>query len=387
MRGVRRASVIIEFACALFSTPLAPPASAQSLKATLIGTYSNPVYLAGAPSNSRLLFVVERAGVIRVAVDEVKAEQPFLDIRDLVRGQPDAGAGGEEGLLSVAFPPNYGTTRRFYVAYTNNYGNVQIDEFRRSISSSLTANPATRRLVLAVAHPVAANHNGGQLQFGPDGFLYISIGDGARMPRGDMARNINSRLGKILRINPLPSGASRFTIPPQNPFVGVAGLDDIFAYGLRNPWRFSFDGNRLVIADVGQAQREEVNFLTVSAATGVNFGWPQYEGNLVYDNTRPGSHPPKLPIRAYTHDGGRCAIIGGYVIRDARIPALRGRYLYGDSCTGQLRTFLPDVAAQRAIGDIPTGLVLSGVTSFGLGSNARLYATQLNGRVSRLDPP
>ena len=365
----------------------ASPAFAASLKATPIGTYSDPVYVVGNPANSRVLFVVERAGMIRVAVDEVKRALPLLDIRNVVRGRPDPQAGAEEGLLSVAFPPDYKTSRRFYVAYTNNAGNLQIDEFLLSAGNNLVADPASRRVVLLVYHPEAANHNGGQLQFGPDGFLYVSVGDGGRMPRGDLARNINSRLGKILRIIPLRSGSAPFTIPPGNPFVGKPGRDEVFAYGLRNPWRVSFDGNRLAIGDVGQSQREEVNFLNFSDAAGANFGWPQFEGELSFDPTRPGPHPPKPPMHVYSHDNGGCAITGGYVIRDPRLPALIGRYLYADYCTGDLRTFLPDVANQRALGDSSTGVSLPGLSSFGRSANGRLYAAQLNGRVSRLDPP
>jgi glucose/arabinose dehydrogenase len=374
----------------LFALPVAlhSIAYAQSLEAVQIGTFSSPVYVTGAPGSPDLLFVVERAGAVRVMVNEVKRAQPFLDIRDLVRGLPDTSAGGEEGLLSIAFPPNYAQSGRFYVAFTNNAGNVEINEFRRSATNRLVASRPSRRPLLTVSHPEARNHNGGQLQFAGDGLLYISIGDGGRSPPGDLARNIWSRLGKILRINPLPSGmGAAFTIPASNPFVGKPGNDLIFAYGLRNPWRFAIDAGRIIIGDVGQQRREEVDFLSLSTASGANFGWPRFEGNLSFDPTRPGPHRPKPPIHTYSHDSGGCAIIGGYIMRDPRIPALANRYLYGDACTGVVRSFVPNVPAQTVANDASTGLTLAGLSSFGRGANNRLYATQLGGPVVRLDPP
>jgi glucose/arabinose dehydrogenase len=330
---------------------------------------------------------VERAGQIQVLQDERRLAAAFLDIRDLVLGVPDAGAGGEQGLLSVAFAPDYATSGRFYVAFTRGDGALEIDEFRRSASNALRADRATRRILLVIPHPGAKNHNGGQLQFDPaDGLLYISTGDGGALsPPGEPARDLNSLLGKILRINPLPAGPRPYSIPSDNPFVGKVGRDEIFAYGLRHPWRFSFDGKRLAIADVGQTRREEVNFLNTTDAAGVNFGWPQYEGELVFDNARPGPHPPKFPILTYSHTGGRCAIIGGYVVRDPSLPTLKGRYLYGDTCTGEVRSFIPNVGAQKARDDKPTGINVPGLSSFGRGFKGQIYFAQVTGNVSRLE--
>jgi glucose/arabinose dehydrogenase len=382
-RGLRRLSPMLALVALLFHSS----AIAATLKAVQIGTFYAPVYVTGAPGNSSLLFVVERLGTVRVMVNEVKQAQPFLDIRDLVRGLPDSGAGGEQGLLSIAFPPNYAQSGRFYVAFTNNAGNVEIDEFRRSASNPLLANRAARRVLMVIAHPEAKNHNGGQLQFTGDGLLYISVGDGGRIPRGDLARNIDSPLGKILRINPLPSASMPYSIPPGNPFVGKPGRDTVFAYGLRNPWRFGIDNGTIMIGDVGAASREEIDFLSLSAARGANFGWPQFEGDISYDPTRPGPDPAKPPIHVYSHDNGGCAVIGGYIMRDPRIPGLANRYLSGDACTGDVRSFVPNAAAQTVSGDASTGLVLAGLSAFGRGASGRLYATQLNGKAVRLDPP
>jgi glucose/arabinose dehydrogenase len=351
-----------------------------------LGTFENPTFVTVAPGEPGLLFVVERPGAVRLLRNEVRLTPPFLDIRDIVFGPPDADAGSEQGLFSIAFAPDYATSRRFYVAFTNNNGDIEIDEFRRSPNPE-RANPNTRRVLLTIPHPDAKNHNGGQLHFGPDGFLYISTGDGAISPTGENARKLNNLLGKILRINPLPVGTRPYGIPASNPFVDQPGLDEIFAYGLRNPWRLSFDGTRIAIADVGQNSREEVNFLPLADARGVNFGWPQFEGDLVFDNTRPGPDPATFPMFVYDHNAGRCAIIGGYVVHNPNLPALDRRYIYGDACTGEIRSFFPRVGTQEAFGDRTAGISLPGLSSFGQGFHGRIYTAQINGRVNRLAPP
>ncbi|HVV60277.1 MAG TPA: PQQ-dependent sugar dehydrogenase [Pseudolabrys sp.] len=371
---------------------LAPAAAlAAQAKAVLIGTYDNPLYVATPPGqgqipvNQQLMMVVEQTGKVQVLRNEVKLSQPFLDIGGHIS------CCGERGLLSIAFAPDYATSGRLYVAFTDANGNVEVDEYKRFGKSvgALRANPATRRLVIRIPHPDAGNHNGGQLQFGPDGFLYISIGDGGELtPRGWPARNLNDLRGKILRINPLPKGRLHYTLPSDNPFVGMAGRrPEIYAYGFRNPWRFSFDGHNIAIGDVGQSQEEEIDLLNVATAKGVNFGWPQYEGRLLFDNTQPGPTPPKFPIKVYTHDNGGCAVIGGFVSRDPLLQNLKGRYIYGDLCTGQLRSFLPNVPAQKAQGDAPIGITATNLTGFGVGPRNRLYITQQTGEVSRIAPP
>jgi glucose/arabinose dehydrogenase len=363
------------------------PAEADDARAVQIGTFADPTYVAVAPGRPHLLFIVERAGQIQVLRDEQTLARPFLDIRNIVRGPPDAGAGNEQGLLSMAFPPDYASSGRFYVAFTDNNGSLQVNEFMRS-ASPVRADRGSRRILLTIPHPGADNHNGGQLQFDSNGRLYISTGDGGNVdPRGDKARRLSSLLGKILRIDPRPGATRPYRIPPGNPFVGLGGRDEIFAYGLRHPWRFSLDGGRIAIADVGQTQREEVNLLTVQDAAGANFGWPEFEGDLVFDPTRPGPHLATPPMFVYSHDGGGCAIIGGYVVRDTNLPGLLRRYLYGDACTGEIRSFVPRVADQQALRDRPTGLTLPGLSSFGQGFNGKIYAAQIGGPVWRLEPP
>ena len=366
----------------LAASPVDVLAAVQALP---IGMFSKPVYVTTAPGAPGLLFVVEQPGQIQVLSNGARTAAPFLDIRDIVLGSPDPAAGGEQGLLSVAFPPDYATSRRFYVDFNNANGDVEIDQFRAP-GNPLVADKTTRRVVLVIPHPGAQNHNGGQLQFGPDGFLYISVGDGGALtPPGEPARDLNDLRGKILRINPVAAGAQHYTIPPTNPFVGKPGRDEIFAYGFRNPWRFSFDGMRLAIGDVGQSSREEVDLLPTTSASGANFGWPQYEGDVIFDNARPGPAPPTFPVFVYDHSASRCAIIGGYVMHDPNLPAFAGRYIYGDACTGEIRSFMPNLGhVPPVLNDQPTGLVLPGLTSFGLGPDRQIYAAQSGGAVSRI---
>jgi glucose/arabinose dehydrogenase len=370
----------LAFATMTLSAQAQPVAGLQQ-----IGIFNTPVYVTGAPgaSSGTLLFVVELAGVIRVLDNHVAETNPFLDISARVA------SGGERGLLSIAFDPDYETNRLFYVAFTNLKGDVEINEFKRHPSNPKRVDPTSRRRVLAIAHREAGNHNGGQVQFGPDGFLYISVGDGGEVfPRGKYARNLKSLLGKILRIDPTPQGAQPYTIPPDNPFVGIANRrGEIFAYGLRNPWRFSFDGNRIAIADVGQVEQEELNFLRLRDAKGVNFGWPQFEGKNLFDNTQPGPTPAKFPMYVYRHSNGACAIIGGYIWRDPAVPELRNKYLFGDLCTGRIFSLVPDVQAQKATDVRYIGVTATNLSSFGIGPQNRIYITQTSGQLSRIREP
>lgn len=341
---------------------------AQAFQAVPIGEFNNPVDVRFVPGQAKLLYVVEQPGRIMAMVGEKLPSRVFLNITGLVL------FGGEQGLLSMAFAPDYATTRRFYAMFVNNSGNVEIDEFMRDADDPLHAANSTRRIVLTIPHPGAGNHNGGQLQFGPDGYLYIAVGDGGNTATpGEPARDLRSLLGKVLRINPLASGNRSYQIPPDNPFVGKAGRDEIYAYGLRNPWRMSLNEDLIAIGDVGQGSEEEVNILRLAEAKGVNFGWPQWEGNVLHDNSKPGSHPPVFPIHTYSHGDGSCAIIGGHIIRDIGLPALNGRYIYGDLCTGSLRSFTPNVAAQTVSGDSPIGISLPGLTTFFQGRSRQVY--------------
>ncbi len=352
---------------------------ANAFSLVSLGTFSSPVDIRVAPGQPALLYIVEKPGRIVILNNEVPRATPFLDIQNIVLNE------GERGLLSVAFAPDYAVSRRFYVLFVNNAGNVEVDEFMRSATNEFRAAPGSRRVLLRIPHPDASNHNGGQLHFRPDGLLFISIGDGGGTPTaGDPARRLNSLLGKILRINPLPGGGKAYQIPSTNPYVGVAGRDEIYAYGLRNPWRFSLAGNVMAIGDVGQGQQEEVNIRTLASVRGSNFGWPQYEGNRLHTGM-PGPDPPKFPIFTYNHRSGGCAIVGGYIVRDVQLPTLNGRYMYGDFCTGDIRSFVFDAKAQTVSGDASVGVNVPGLTTFGRGKGGQVYLAG-GSTVYRLEP-
>jgi glucose/arabinose dehydrogenase len=326
--------------------------------------------------------VVELPGTIRVLRNGTVLRRPFLDITDHVA------SGGERGLFSVAFRPDYRKSRRFYVYYTQLDGDLRIDEFRRRRGTETRADPRSGRNLLTIPHREFANHNGGQLQFGPDGLLWIATGDGGGAGDTlDNARNLDSLLGKLLRIDPT-ARKGPYTIPDDNPFVGGPVGDEIYAYGLRNPWRFSFDSatGELAIADVGQGAVEEVNVLSRAAARGANFGWPQFEGNQPFDPSRPGQDPPTPPSHTYSSVDatGNCSVTGGYVVRDDRLESLNGRYVYADLCGGALRSFIP--TAGGASDDGALGVSVSSPTSFGEGRRGRIYVTSLDGPVFELVP-
>jgi glucose/arabinose dehydrogenase len=350
-----------------------------------IGSFQEPVYVAGAPGFPKLLFVVEQPGRVMVLRGGHKLRRPFLDLRGKVS------FGGERGLLSIAFPPDYAQSRRFYVYYTDPRGNVRIDEFKRA--SETRAAAGSRRQVVLIPHPVNANHNGGQLQF-LGNLLYFATGDGGS--GGDPPNNAQNKevlLGKLLRIDPRPSGGKPYSIPSSNPFVGKPGRDEIYSFGLRNPFRFSFDRvttkrPRLAIGDVGQNRIEELDYTTLGAAAGANFGWDAFEGFSRYTEENSGTPDPggtTKPIFDYSHSrGGSCTIIGGYVVDDRRLRALHGRYVYADLCEGELRSLTPHL--KRASDDHKLGLSVANPTSFGEDDLHRLYVTSLEGPVFRLVP-
>jgi glucose/arabinose dehydrogenase len=352
-----------------------------------VGDFESPTFVTAAPGFPRLLFVTEQEGRVRVMRGGRQKARPFLDIRGLV------GSGGERGLLSIAFPPDYRQSRRFYVYYTDNEGNIRVDEFRRR--SPTRAARGSRRTVIVVPHPVNANHNGGQLGFLGQ-LLYMGTGDGGS--GGDPpnnAQNVDSLLGKLLRIDPRPSGGRPYSVPATNPFVGRPGRDEIYSYGLRNPFRFSFDTTtspgspRIAIGDVGQNRFEELDYTTAGAAAGANFGWDAFEGFSPYTEDNGNTPDPGgtvKPIMAYdrSRDGGSCTIIGGYVSHDPRLPSLRGRYVYADLCSGVLRSLVPHL--RRASGDRRLGPAVDTPSSFGEDGRGRLYVASLDGPVYRLVP-
>jgi glucose/arabinose dehydrogenase len=360
------------------SSPAQPKATASAKRGVAlkrIGSFNAPVYVAGAPGFPKLLFVVEQPG--RIQVLSGGRQRTFLDIRGLV------GYGGEEGLLSVAFPPDYARSKRFYVYYTDEAGDIRIDEFRRRTATRASFD--SRRPVIQISHPVNSNHNGGQLQFLGNLLYFGTAGD----PPNN-AQNKDVLLGKLLRIDPRQAGDRPYSVPSSNPFVGRTGRDEIYSYGLRNPFRFSFDLSRgqprIAIGDVGQDRFEELDHLTVGRASGANFGWDAFEGFSEYGGGTSDPGGTVKPIFAYgrSRGGSSCTIIGGYIVRDPRLRGLRGRYVYADLCEGQLRSLVPGL--KRASDDRRLGLRVDTPSSFGEDQQRRLYVTSLEGPVYRLVP-
>ena len=358
----------------------ATTASAAGVKLVGVGKFDQPLYVTSPPSDRRRVMVVEQPGRILVVRDGKRLSRPFLDIRSRVL------SGGEQGLLGLAFAPDYARSGLFYVYYTRKDGRQSVSEFRRS--SSDRANAASERQVLVMADP-EGNHNGGQLNFGPDRLLYIGTGDGGGA--GDQhgaignAQDLGSLLGKILRIDPQASGGRPYTVPSSNPFVDQAGArPEVWTYGLRNPWRFSFDRRNgdLTIGDVGQNEVEEIDFTLKDKSAGANFGWRPFEGDRRFtDEEAPNAVPPVI---TKDHDQGWCSITGGYVVRDPKLPALQGRYLYGDFCKGQVwsaRLSEGGASGDRRVAGLPTVEQLS---SFGEDSRGRIYVVSLAGQVRRL---
>lgn len=377
----------------------------------LTGGLNSPVYITHAGDNSGRLFVVEQSGKIRVLINGALQTTPFLDITGRVRS-PASGGGNEQGLLSVAFPPGFSSKKYFYVYYTNHAGNNQVSRFHMS-SDPNQADPNSEELILLINHPQFENHNGGQLVFGPDGYLYIGTGDGGSGgdPYGN-AQNLGSLLGKILRIDvemestTIVLGANRtflpiiladvrsssmqpYAIPPDNPFVGTAGAKgEIWAYGLRNPWRFSFDRQTqdLYIGDVGQDKIEEVDFQPASSQGGENYGWNILEGTNCYKPASGCTPPPNYvaPVSEYNHgtnDSNGCSISGGYVYRGSQFPGLDGIYFYGDFCSGKIW------GLQQSGGVWQDQMLLDtayNITSFGEDQSGDLFAADRNGGIYQI---
>jgi glucose/arabinose dehydrogenase len=354
-------------------------AAARGVKLVKVGSFEQPLYVTAPPADRRRIFVVGQTGRIDIVRGGRKLPTPFLDLSGMVI------AGGEQGLLGLAFAPDYATSGLFYVYFTGKDSKEHLVELHRK--SDDLADPASIRTVFVHDDP-EPNHNGGQLAFGPDGLLYVGTGDGGggndqHGARGN-AQNLGSPLGKILRIDPRADGTKPFTAPSSNPFVGRAGaLPEIYAYGLRNPWRFSFDraNGDLVIGDVGQDAVEEIDFARKGTARGANFGWRPYEGrSRIFDEPAPGA---RLPVITKRHDDGWCSITGGYVVRDRAVGGLYGRYVYGDYCKGQLRS--ARLSGGKATGDqaIPGLPTVSGLDSFGQDAAGRVYVVSQTGAVYR----
>jgi hypothetical protein len=333
---------------------LALPAAGAAVTTVKVGDFDSPIFVTSPPGDPQRIFVVEKGGQIELL--DGLARKQFVDIGTKIVD------GGEQGLLSMAFPADYATSGRFYVYYTapradDPTGSVlTIAEYRRSAGDPDAADPGSERIVLTIDHPTNGNHNGGQLEFGPDGLLYLATGDGGSgNDPPNNAQNPASRLGKMLRIDPRQPGA----------------VPELHALGLRNPWRFSFDRatGDLVIGDVGQGAREEIDFAPKGTAAGANYGWSCREGLIDGPRTCTGSFVD--PVFDYDHGGGRCAITGGYVVRNHDLDSLFGRYVYVDECGGDVRS--AKLALPRVTDDAATGLTAPGVFSFGEDSCGHLY--------------
>lgn len=361
-----------------------PPAELAARWEPLATGLAEPVHAAAPPGDARL-FVVERRGRVRVVKAGALLPQPFLDL-----GAEVGSAGQEEGLLSIAFHPQFTSNGRCFVYYTDVAGDLVLAEFVVPGATPDVADPASRRVLLAIPHPGQSNHNGGQLAFGLDGFLYVGVGDGGG--RGDpdgSAQDTSVLLGKLLRLD--VDGAPPYAIPPGNP--GFAA-PEVWAFGLRNPWRFSFDRatGDLYVGDVGQSDWEEIDFQPAGAAGGRNYGWNLMEGDGHCfggaDCSAPGLGLVR-PIAEYpTADG--CAVTGGFVYRGAAVPALAGTYLYADYCTGEVLSLR--MSGGRATGQADLSAALGGalplLSSFGEDGAGELLAVQLDspsgGRVLKL---
>jgi glucose/arabinose dehydrogenase len=344
-----------------------PPGLTLKLDPFITTGLSGPVFLT-QPLNDGRIFVVEQPGRIRVVRNGVLQTTPFLDISSRVL------SGGERGLLSVAFHPQYTTNRYFYVYFTTQTnGDIRIERFTTMASNPEVADPTSSKLILTVAHSTYSNHNGGLLAFGLDGMLYAGLGDGGGA--GDAlqsGQNFNSLLGSLLRLD-IDNG-DPYAIPPGNPYVGqVNKRGEIWAKGLRNPWRYAFDPptGLLYIADVGQNAHEEIDVVTASQA-GVNYGWSVMEGASCYGATTCAQTGLTLPVLDYaTHVNGTCSITGGYVYRGSAIPGIRGHYFYSDYCAGFLKSFRYDNGS--AVDQKDWGLTSGNVTSFGRDFAGELY--------------
>ena len=353
------------------------PVSGGRLALTPVASgLESPLYLT-APAGDPRLFIVEQPGRIRIVKDGHLLPAPFLDLTDRV------GSGGERGLLSVAFHPEFRTNGRFYVDYTDRHGDTRIERYTARPGADV-ADHGSAALVLGVTQPFA-NHNGGLVMFGPDGMLYVGMGDGGSA--GDPFGNGQKRttlLGKLLRLD--VDREAPYAVPPDNPFAGHADArPEIWATGLRNPWRFAFDrtAGLLYIADVGQGTWEEVDVSPASQG-GLNYGWRSMEGAhcFVLFFCRPSGFV--LPALEYDHTQG-CSVIGGYVYRGARIPAIAGHYFFSDYCTGWLRSFRfgNGTATDRRTWEVPR---VGAVLSFGEDAAGELYVLSSNGTVYRIDP-
>jgi glucose/arabinose dehydrogenase len=354
-----RITALITIACTL----LAAPATAQGFKLELVSDDLNQPLFATAPASDPRLFVVEQTGAIRIIEDGALREEPFLDLSDRIS------IGSERGLLGLAFHPQYASNGRFYVNYTDAQGDTRVVGYTVSADDPNVADSGSANELLSVDQP-RSNHNGGWIAFGPDGLFYVGMGDGGGA--GDPSRsgqNPDVLLGKILRLD-----------------VDAGGGPQVFAMGARNPWRNAFDGNDLYVADVGQNQWEEIHVVSLDEP-GVNLGWNRMEG---FDCFRPQSGCDQsgldLPIHTYSHSVG-CSITGGYVYRGHAIPAIAGRYFFGDYCSGIVWSLqYTGDGVSDVVSHIDTLGTLGNITSFGLDSAGEMYVMTQDGELMKFVP-
>lgn len=351
-----------------------PPDSTDLVVVEVASGLSRPVHVAAPPGDDRL-FVVEKTGTVLILRDQQIEPTPFLDVSDRVSGS------NEQGLLSIAFHPSYDSNGLFYVYYTNREGDTRVVRYSVGPDPDV-ADPGSASVVLEVEQP-AGNHNGGHLLFGPDGMLYIGLGDGGGAgDTFDTGQDRTSLLGTILRID-VDSG-SPYSIPPDNPYAGHDTFrPEIWAWGLRNPWRMDIDPatDLLFIADVGQNRIEEVN-VAPRASADLNYGWSILEGSQCFGSGSCDSTGLTLPAVEYGHDDG-CSVTGGVVYRGSAIPALQGHYLYSDYCSEWIRSFRWESGA--ATDATEWGATASAVTSYGRDGSGEVYLTTDGGRVLRIE--
>lgn len=360
-------------AITLLSTPVLAQSPPFRLEVVADGL-SEPLFLT-SPAGDPRLFVVEQTGAIRIIAGGRVLATPFLDLEDRVSG------GNEQGLLGLAFDPSYASNGRFFINMTDRNGDTNIIAFRVSTDPNI-ADPDSAELVLFIDQP-QANHNGGWLGFGPDGYLYVGMGDGGGAgDRENNAQNPNSLLGKMLRLD---INAKPYAIPPTNPYAKGGGAPEIFASGVRNPWRNAFDGETLFIGDVGQNKWEEIDAISTGDA-GANLGWRVMEGEACYNPANCDVAPYVKPIHVYSHDDG-CSVTGGYVYRGEAIPAVAGRYFFADYCAGILKSLVYSNGRASDVQSYETAFgAIGNITSFGEDSARELYILTGAGSVLRLAP-
>lgn len=357
------------------SATTAPPVGGDPppMRAVKIAAFAAPLVLA-VRTGDQAMYVAEKGGLVKTLRGSTIDPEPVLDLSG------DVSTGAEQGLLGLAFSPG---GDRLYVNYTDTAGDTRVVEYAFSGGK---ADTASRRQLLLVDQPFA-NHNGGHLVFGPDGFLYIGLGDGGGGgdPQGNGQR-LDTLLGKILRIDPRPDGARPYSIPPGNPFASRPGARaEIWAYGLRNPWRFTFDRETgaLWIGDVGQNSVEEIDAVEASAGGGQNYGWNRLEGTRRF--SAGDTSGTVAPVHEYPNGDGNCSVTGGYVYRGARMPGLRGSFVFADYCKGELRALVPG-ASGGGLRSVALGPTLDAVASFGQDAVGELYVLSLGSGLYRLEP-